>query len=304
MRLINPSVEILTLPNYNLKNIFKHIERCGRTCYQSFDKITEDSYVKFVEMIENKGHLSVFEHGTIYLKIPRTAVNLIHSPGIADTLIQNKYTKYRLVGDYYVTTNLRVIIENHLDYLMQYICEPTEHHYKRTTVKFILPIGISREFCRHRVFSFSEQSTRYCNFSLDRFSSEITFIIPDWLSNIPEGWAYYNGHRYSTVGIKEQGQSGIIASPENFENSEEICKFVSILENIERMYIDLIIKKKHKPQEARDILPLSIKSELIMTGFDDDWKQFLELRCSPYAHPDAQKLANMVKNEMDKMDKK
>ena len=270
MKLINPSVEILTLPNYNLKNIFKHIERCGRTCYQSFDKITEDSYIKFIEMIENKGHLSVFEHGTVYLKIPRTAVNLIHSPGIADILIQNKYTKYRLVGDYYVTTNLRVIKEHHLEHLMQYICEPTEHHYKRTTVKFILPIGISREFCRHRVFSFSEQSTRYCNFSLDRFGNEITFIIPTWVKDI---------------------------------KSEECFTFLEQLKLSEIIYFELI-KDGCKPQEARDILPLSTKSELIMTGFDDDWKQFLELRCSPYAHPDAQKLANMLKDEMEKMDKK
>lgn len=263
MRLIEPSVEIIKQSN-DLIGIFKHIEKCGRTCYQSYDKIDETSYIKFIQMIQSKGHLSVFEHGTIYLKIP------IYYPGVID-LIQNQYSKYRVIDNYYyVTTNLRVIKEHKLENLMQYICEPTEYHYKRTTVKFILPIGISREFCRHRVFSFSEQSTRYCNFSLNKFNNEITFIIPTWVKDI---------------------------------NSEKYLTFLEQLKRSETTYFELI-KEGYKPQEARDVLPLSTKSELIMTGFDEDWKQFLELRCSPYAHPDAQKLANMLKDEMEKMDKK
>lgn len=264
MRLIEPSVEIIKQSN-DLIGIFKHIEKCGRTCYQSYDKIDETSYIKFIQMIQSKGHLSVFEHGTIYLKIP------IHYSEVTDKLIQNQYSKYRVIDNYYyATTNLRVIKEHKLEDLMQYICEPTEYHYKRTTVKFILPIGISREFCRHRVFSFSEQSTRYCNFSLNKFNNEITFIIPTWVKDI---------------------------------NSEKYFTFLEQLKRSETTYFELI-KEGYKPQEARDILSLSTKSELIMTGFDDDWKQFLELRCSPYAHPDAQKLANMLKDEMEKMDKK
>ena len=268
MRLIEPNVEIIKQSN-DLIGIFKHIEKCGRTCYQSYDKIDETSYIKFIQMIQSKGHLSVFEHGTIYLKIPSSEIN----PDRIDSLITNKYTKYRYNledGIYYATTNLRAIKENKLEDLMQYICEPTEYHYKRTTVKFILPIGISREFCRHRVFSFSEQSTRYCNFSLNKFNNEITFIIPTWVKDI---------------------------------NSEKYSTFLEQLRESETTYFELI-KEGYKPQEVRDVLPLITKSELIMTGFDEDWKQFLELRCSPYAHPDAQKLANMVKYEMEKMDKK
>lgn len=262
MRLIEPSVEIIKQSN-DLIGIFKHIEKCGRTCYQSYDKIDETSYIKFIQMIQSKGHLSVFEHGTIYLKIP------IHYSGVTDKLIKNQYSKYRVIDNYYyATTNLRVIKEHKLEDLMQYICEPTEYHYKRTTVKFILPIGISREFCRHRVFSFSEQSTRYCNFSLSKFNNEITFIKPDWFNN---------------------------------KETDEI--FIDSCRDSELYYFTLI-KNGYKPQEARDVLPLSTKSELIMTGFDEDWKQFLELRCSPYAHPDAQKLANMLKDEMEKVDKK
>lgn len=259
MRLINSSVEILTPQNYNLTSILKHIERCGRTCYQSFDKITDDSYVKFIEMIQNRGHLSVLEHGTIYLRIPDdTNLSLAKY-----NIICNKYTKHETVGKYlYVTTNLRVIKENNLEGLMQYICEPTKYHHRRTTVKFILPIGISREFCRHRVFSFSEQSTRYCNFSLDRFNNEITFIKPYWLD------------------------------PEN-KDTYEI--FMDSCRNSELNYFQLITKDC-KPQGARDILPLSTKSELIMTGFNEDWKEFFKLRNHPTAHPDAQHLASIAEN--------
>lgn len=267
MKLINPTVEIIKPEDYSVVNMFKHIERCGRVCYQSYDKVDETSYLKFIQMIQNRGHLSVFEHGTVYLKIPSTEVNLIKYPGRADSLITNKYTKHRYNledGIYYVTTNFRVIKENGFEDLMQYICEPTESHYKRTTVKFILPIGISREFCRHRVFSFSEQSTRYCNFSLDKFNNEITFIIPTWVKDI---------------------------------NSEKYSIFFEQLRESEITYFGLI-DMGFKPQEARDVLPLSTKSELIMTGFDEDWEQFLRLRNHSSAHPDAQYLANMLENLM------
>lgn len=265
MKLINPTVEIINPQDYSLVNILKHIERCGRACYQSYDKMDETSYLKFIQMIQNRGHLSVFEHGTVYLKIPSTEVNLIKYPGRADSLITNKYTKHRYNledGIYYVTTNFRVIKENGFEDLMQYICEPTEFHYKRTTVKFILPIGISREFCRHRVFSFSEQSTRYCNFSLNKFNNEITFIIPTWVKDI---------------------------------KSEECFTFLEQLKLSEIIYFELI-KDGCKPQEARDILPLSTKSELIMTGFNEDWKEFIKLRSDIAAHPDARKLAVELDN--------
>lgn len=267
MKLINSTVEIIKPEDYSVVNMFKHIERCGRVCYQSYDKMDETSYLKFIQMIQNRGHLSVFEHGTVYLKIPSTEVNLIKYPGRADSLITNKYTKHRYNledGIYYVTTNFRVIKENGFEDLMQYICEPTEFHYKRTTVKFILPIGISREFCRHRVFSFSEQSTRYCNFSLNKFNNEITFIIPTWVKDI---------------------------------NSEKYSIFFEQLRESEITYFGLI-NNGCKPQEARDVLPLSTKSELIMTGFDEDWEQFLRLRNHSSAHPDAQYLANMLENLM------
>jgi len=78
----------------------------------------------------------------------------------------------------YITTNARVIFENGWEDDLQYMCEPTEFHEKRITVKFITSIGICREILRHRHMSFLNESTRYCNYSKGKFNSELTFIIP------------------------------------------------------------------------------------------------------------------------------
>lgn len=95
--------------------------------------------------------------------------------------VRNKYSKVN-EDDlfYYITTNIRVIVENNRLDDLQYQVDPTEHHEKRITVKFICNRGVSHEFVRHRVFSFAQESQRYCNYSKDKFNNEITFIRPTW----------------------------------------------------------------------------------------------------------------------------
>lgn len=91
----------------------------------------------------------------------------------------------------YVTMNYRHIIEN--DWLddLRYLCAPTEYHEKRVTVHFTLDRAISMEFLRHRKMSFTQESTRYCNYSnKDKFGGEVTFIIPCWMDTIEEGAVY------------------------------------------------------------------------------------------------------------------
>lgn len=197
MKLIKPSFEIIEQQytcnkmdatavqkrEWLLNGIYKQIELAGRTCYKSEDKITEDSAKGFVERMIKSGHGAMLEHGTVYLKICwEYPMDTIY-----DKYKENKYSKVCRVLDseslcpiWYVTTNLRVLVENDWMDDLKYLCEPTEYHEKRVTVRFILPIGISREFCRHRVFSFAEQSTRYCNFSSDKFNNELTFIEDQW----------------------------------------------------------------------------------------------------------------------------
>lgn len=182
MKLIKQKFEILE-QQLGIDGIYKMIELAGRTCYKSEDKITEDSAKGFVDRMIKSGHHSVLEHGTVYLSIPyNEAFSLLPDTNWAiDSYEKDPYSIIRLHGPYfYVTTNYRVLVEHNWLGDLMYLCEPTEFHERRVSVRFILPIGISREFCRHRVFSFAEQSTRYCNFSSNKFNNELTFIEDLW----------------------------------------------------------------------------------------------------------------------------
>lgn len=282
MKLIESSVQII-----EEKDPYKMIELAGRTCYHSQDKITENSAKEFVDRMIKLGHGAMLEHGTIYLTIdgedpnlskiqsnPHIKVNLVPY----EVLTEDNYTiSYKA----YITTNLRVLIENNLKELLCYQVEPTEHHEKRITAKFICDRGVSHEFVRHRVFSFAQESQRYCNYSKDKFNNELTFIKPTWL-NIPTGdYTYWDGDWCDIDNMKIQlpSDNGIADN------------FLWCLNNA-RMQYRLLINKGLKPQEARAILPNATKTELVMTGFESDWEHFFELRCSGAAHPDAKKLAD------------
>ena len=277
MRLIKPSVEIIKQEEYDLNHIFKFIELAGRTCYKSEDKITEDSAKDFVDRMIKSGHGAMLEHGTVYLTIP--------SANMSDMVIYkyflNPYSKIFIDRiNTYITTNYRVLVEN--DWLddLKYLSNPGLFHPRRITVKFICDRGVSHEFVRHRVFSFAQESTRYCNYTKDKFNNELTFIIPCWFK-----WNEQTIHQ----GDFEKSGSG----------SEDSGLYINSLLNIEQCY-KYLIKEGWKPQEARTILPNSLKTELIMTGFDSDWQHFFELRCATNAHPQAKELADMLKDKFNK----
>lgn len=162
MKLIKPNFEIWEQPA-GLEGVYKQIERVGRVCYKSEDKITEDSANPFVDRMIKSGHGAMLEHGTVYLQYEtvRSAIN----PLIKYYL--NKYSKVKAkegvieeTTRFFVTTNLRVLVENNWLKDLEYICEPTEYHERRVTVHFVCDRGVSHEFVRHRVFSFAQESTR------------------------------------------------------------------------------------------------------------------------------------------------
>lgn len=175
MRLIKPSFEIIE-QKPGVDGLLQHIERCGRTCYKSEDKITEDSAEKFVNMLVNRGHTAMVEHGTVYLEydiIEHGSMNLpnkYHFNKYSVVTVGSKPLHGYETPEYkekfgghiyaYITTNYRVLLQN--DWLddLKYQCEPSEHHVKRVTVKFVCDRGVSHEFVRHRVFSFAQESTR------------------------------------------------------------------------------------------------------------------------------------------------
>lgn len=293
MKLINSSV-IVKEQESGIDGVYKQIEWAGRHCYKSLDKITENSAKEFVDRMIKLGHGAMLEHGTIYLTIDGEDPNL-------SKIQSNPYTKVNLVpyevlteGNYtisykaYITTNLRVLVENNLKELLCYQVEPTEHHEKRITAKFICDRAIANQFVRHRVFSFAQESQRYCNYNKDKFNNELTFIRPTWL-NIPTGdYTYWDGDWCDIDNMKIQLPS----------DNGVADNFLWCLNNAGMQY-RLLINKGLKPQEARGVLPNATKTELVMTGFESDWEHFFELRCSGAAHPDAKKLADELRSLMN-----
>ena len=264
MKLITSSFEILEQAT-DIQGIKKQIERAGRTCYKSEDKITDTSCEEFVSRMVNSGHGAMLEHGTVYLYVeygsPAGDNRYFTGTDIFIKYSKNKYSKVNseMINNYlhrvYITTNYRVLVENGWLDDLQYQCEPTECHEKRVTVKFICDRGVSHEFVRHRTMSFAQESTRYCNYSKSKFGEELTFIAP---------------------------------SREMDALSQDVLE--SCLSDVESHYMSLI-GLGWKAQEARAVLPNAIKTELVMTGFVSDWKHFFKLRCHSTAHPDARALA-------------
>lgn len=287
MKLIKPSFEIWEQPS-GLEGVYKQIEGVGRVCYKSEDKIAEGTAKAFVDRMIKSGHGAMLEHGTVYLKCETEVINRYIHPEDGEEEDFNKlekyeYNSYSVTSDdgiyLYVTTNLRVLVEN--DWLddLQYICEPTEFHEKRITVHFVCDRGVSHEFVRHRVMSFAQESTRYCNYSKDKFGNELTFIQPCWLDD--ERLKLYGP--YHTV-IRDKSLESI---------------FIASLNNAEKDYIDLI-DLGWKPQEARAVLPNSLKTELVVTGFVSDWNHFFDLRArgtTGAPHPQAKELAEPLMKE-------
>lgn len=225
------------------------------------------------------GNCAVLEHGTVYLAIPITTNHAGFSEG---HYRDNPYSKFNesqelCMKDEYgdecdcwcITTNYRVLQENNWPDDLQYLCSPTEFHEKRYTFKFTCSRAIANELIRHRVFSFTQESTRYCNYSKGKFNGKVSFIVPSWCN-------------FTSAQIKEYEEGNIKHS--------KIKEFALLngLREAEEAYIAML-SDDCTPQQARDVLPNATKTELIMTGFSSDWRYLLDLRLfgktgSP--HPD------------------
>ena len=263
MRLVKPSFEILEQGS-NIDDMYKHIELCGRTCYKSNDKITEDSAKPFIDRMIKSKHFAMLEHGTVYLTIPNKNISrslLIYK------YETNPYSKVVCTDDnIYITTNYRVIIENNWIEHLKYITSPTEFHEKRITVRFIANIHFYKDLTRHRKMSYAIESTRFCNYTKDKFGGELTFIQPCW--------------------IKEEYVPG------DYNRSEQFVMFTEMLENIESTY-NFMINSGWQAQQAANILPQATKAEIIVTGFAKDWKYIFDLRAigtTGKPHPQMQEL--------------
>lgn len=293
MKLIKPSFEIWEQDSYNeskselLSAIYKQIERVGRVCYKSEDKITDDSAQPFVQRLIASKHYAMLEHGTVYLAIEAKPISALYMTNgecipvfYAEKYEKNKYSHLNYYfGMAYITTNLRVIVENGWEDDLQYICSPTEYHAQRHTVHFVCNRQVSHGFVRHRVFSFAQESTRYCNYTKGRFGGGLTFINPNWCDF---------GGNYTT--------------DERMAKNKDCCHLLQGLKAVEETYLKLI-SDGWLPQQAATILPNALKTELVMTGFDSDWEHFFELRAlgtTGAPHPQAKELAEPLMQEFIK----
>ncbi len=306
MKLIKPYFEILEQKPRNIiipadmeigpkmakqeliDTVYRQIEIAGRTCYKSEDKITQDSAKKFVERMVKSGHGAMLEHGTVYLFLTMSSRQQYFK------YCSNPYSVANSTGEAekgtwngFVTTNYRVLVENGWLEDLEYICNPGKEHEKRITVRFVCDRGVSHEFVRHRVFSFAQESTRYCNYSKDKFGNELTFIIPRWLDLYCGSYTYDYPDGFTKDGSK-------------WSSKLEFNTFLLSLVRSETAYLHLI-DQGWKPQQARAILPNSLKTELIMTGTVEQWKGFFKLRDAESAHPQARELAEPLHAEFIKL---
>lgn len=310
MELVRPNVEIWE-QNNSLDGIWAHIACCTRVCYQSTPKNdgeTDEEFVKRVILRQDsstgrlnfdKIHGAMLEHGTIYLTLP--IINVmgdevdLNLAVIKDRYRHNKYSKVVSSDKYaYITTNLRVIYENNWLDDLEYIDRPSFHH-RRITVSFTTNIGVTREFNRHRVNSPAEESTRYCNYN-KRNDGQIKIGLPAWLLD-DENMGYIEHHADDDL----HSYCTDIADGDD-TNWCDIDYYLFALSCEEYCYNNLI-RKGWKPQQAREVLPLATKSQLIHTAFVDDWKHFFSLRADGVSgppHPNAALVAKPLKEEFIK----
>ncbi len=271
MKYIDPYTEIIESTENTINSIYKSIELAGRVSHKSEDKITTTSAVKFVNRMIQSKHLAVLEFGTVYLTIPIDTNN--ETVYALDFYQTNPYSRTNLKdGILYVTTNYRVLYENLRLSDLQYLTEISDNHEKRITIKFVCSRAISHELVRHRIFSFMQESQRFCNYSKDSFGKEITFIKPLW---------------YECTKMDGSNLKSILFDKSNI--------------TAEKYYFDLLALGL-KAEEAREVLPNCTKTELYMCGFESNWKEFFKLRCSDSTigkpHPEMTRLCDNLRNQL------
>lgn len=281
MKIIKPSVEILEQAP-GLDGIYKAIEQAGRNCYQSSHLIGEDTAEPFVERMIRDGHTAMLEHGTVYLQMPLDVwmqdFRVEVCPG------RTHVAAIEEANSAFVTTNYRVLVERNALDLLEWLCEkPEPMHDLRVTARFNSQIAISREYNRHRMDSVAEESTRYCNYSKDKYDKEIKINLPSW---IEDNCAHNVGFEDMIIQI----QRGCM---KNWE-ALDWWWFANLF--AERAYLELT-RLGWSAQQARTILPLDTNTTLVHTAFVSDWQHFFDLRSrgtTGKPHPDAKVLADQL----------
>lgn len=279
---------------------FKMIEKIGRTCYKSEDKTTDTSYSGFVERMKKSEHYAMLEFFTVYLKFTGNDVN-----DAFEFYDKNPYSKVKLdflEKTLWVTTNYRVLVENHLEEDLRFICStPEKEHPRRTTVRFFISRGVSHESVRHRVASFAQSSQRYICYSKERFGGEVEYIIPDKFYRLRD--------EYSKSIDPLTGESREYLKDLTGEKlvNALICidrgaaAWYNHMVKSEEDYKYLTLEEEWSAQDARDVLPNATSTILNICMFDEDWKHYFDLRAlgkTGKPHPDMKRISDKVLSKM------
>lgn len=301
MKIIQPNVKFIQMPT-DKASLLKHIERCGRVCYKSEDKTTEGSAEQFIAGIIKRGHEAVLEHGAIILLIDiddwstmQERINDLESGGDFQSFLrftddwgrplvsgnirawrdfmrvhQEQYghtfgclrymiEKYpELFPEFQKGVRFLYIVNDYTPgelYAEDLITENEKLHHQYQTLLFTCDRGVSHELVRHRPSSFCQESTRYCNYGKDGFGNEITVIEPCFFTKY----------------------------------TPKYDAWMQAMLRCESLYLHLL-NLGATPQEARSVLPSSLKTELMMTANLSEWRHVTKLRCAPAAHPQARQV--------------
>ena len=288
MKLVKPSVERVAG-----LGVLDAIEQAGRTCYKSECKGDPEG---FVARLIKQGHDAMLEFGHMIVRVDRsTYMAMLWSKYLTCTDGENGYLisgSVRAIRDACVSISGR-----HLAHVLPEVCrcdletrdagfeefdgvlsaEESEAH-KFVAYRVVCDRGVSHELVRHRVFSFAQESTRYCN-----YSGGVTFVIPSW-----------TGHDEGEYTVDIDGHikhNGIVAHMNAADRQYFIC-----LAECTRVY-KYLLAGGWPPQQARAVLPNSLKTEIVMGGSHEGWQHFFKLRCVDGVHPQMREVADMMRED-------
>ena len=261
MRIVNFDLAILD-QGRGLHSMYRHIEKCAGVCYKSEDdKLT----------VVDTEHTEALEHGTIYLTVP------VWKFWVWKKYVRDPYTKVRFNRfSMYITTNYRVVVTNNWkDDITRYLTVeniPTEFHEQRITVKFTISRAVANEFVQHRVFSFTQEPI-YC----DCFDNELVFVKPVWFDNDRVG--------HDSNGVPVSWLSSAVDRNQEYARACYECE----------QHYKRLVQSGCSPQQATGVLLLDLKTELIMTGFESQWKDFFRFRCNSNAQAEVREVASILR---------
>lgn len=306
----NPCAEYVP-QNTGMYGLYEKIEKAGRCCYKSEGKTEYDEEGRSItaEMFAKKllnvfKHLSVAEHANVYLKY-----QLWDSPRMTyqenaffNFYDKNPYSRVNSVDGYlYITTNLRVLIENEREDDLKYMCDPTNWHDIRHTIRVFTDRGVSAEANRHRVDSPSERSTRYVNYGHD---DAVSINIP---TDFTEDQIEERECIWAAAGIKDSSFFNMcsqIVDEFDQDDWDVLDYWLFSIYATEFSYMNLL-RLGWKPQQARRVLTLSTQTELYITAYEDDWVKFIGQRyfgTTGTPHPDMKELTGKIIKEFEQIE--